>query len=74
MGAPVLPLLAALLAAVSAAGEPAGAAHVDGAPPSKIGKESQSGVSLRSDDPELFSLRDNIYSLTRRAVVLMTPL
>ncbi|KAM9347936.1 prenylcysteine oxidase 1-like [Symphorus nematophorus] len=40
MGGSLLPLLAVVLSASSAVGDPAGSAHVDGAPPSKIGKKS----------------------------------
>lgn len=40
MAGSLLPLLAVLLSAWPAVGDPEGPAHVDGAPPSKIGKES----------------------------------
>ena len=39
MGGSLLPVLVVVLSARSAVGEPAGSAHVDGAPPSKIGKK-----------------------------------
>lgn len=40
MGVSILPLLVVVLSALSAVGDPAGSTHVDGVPPSKIGKES----------------------------------
>ncbi|KAJ4929929.1 hypothetical protein JOQ06_018946 [Pogonophryne albipinna] len=44
MDGPLLPLILVLLSACSAVGDPAGSDHVDGAPPSKIGKKVMSVV------------------------------